>query len=262
MKILAINGSHRGSAGHTAFLLKKLSNGIVSAGGEFESVDLARLKINHCLSCGKCNSPDHYLKCVFEEKDDARSVFDKMAAADIIVFATPIYIFTMTGLMKNFLDRMYATADVFDLNVTKSGLIFHHVDEAICSKPFVALVCCDNVEKETPKNVISYFKTYAKFNDAPLAGMLVRNAGRFAGHGRKPEMEQIAPKLTTAYAAFEKAGRELVKNGCVSRSTEKEASCNIIPMPPIFKVLKHFRPFKEKMVQQARQMTKYEEGAV
>jgi len=30
------------------------------------------------------------------------------------------------------------------------------------------MVCCDNLEDETPRNVISYFKTYAKFMDAPM----------------------------------------------------------------------------------------------
>ncbi len=262
MKLLAVNGSYRGRQGHTAFLLSKLSKGAVFAGAEFEVVNLAELKINRCLSCGKCNSPEHYLKCVFDDKDDVRSVFEKMAWADILVFATPVYVFGLSGLMKIFLDRLYATADVFDLQLTQSGLVFHHIDQAICSKPFAVLVCCDNVEKEMTGNVTSYFRTYARFNDAPQVGVLVRNAGRFAGHGKDPEAFQRIPRLAKSYEAFEAAGKELATIGHITSSTEKSAAQNIIPMPAVFKILKHFRPFKKIMVQKARQMVKYEEGAV
>jgi multimeric flavodoxin WrbA len=262
MKILAINGSHRGQKGHTQFLLDLLAKGIVSGGGEFEAVTLAEKKINHCLSCGKCNSKDHYLKCVHEDKDDMKSVLEKMAGADILVFATPIYIFTMTGLFKNFLDRLYSTGDVFDLQITRSGMFFHHIDKDVCSKPLVSLICCDNTEAETPKNVVSYFRTYAKFHDAPLVGELVRNAGRFAGHGKDPGAPERAPKLKQAYAAFERAGLELATEGRISRATQRTAAQNILPIPPHLKPFRNLRPIKMKMLQQARRMSFYREGDV
>ena len=262
MKILAINGSYRGRQGHTSFLLSKLSKGAVFAGAEFDVVNLAELKINRCLSCGKCNSPEHHLQCVFDDKDDVRSVFEKMAWADILVFATPVYLFGLSSLMKTFLDRTYATADVFDIRLTQSGLFFHHIDPSISSKPFVVLVCCDNVEKEMTGNVTSYFRTYARFQDASQVGVLVRNAGRFAGHGKNPEAFRRAPNLARVYEAFETAGKELALLGHIKSSTEKSAAQNIIPTPAVFKILKHFRPFKKIMVQKARQMMKYEEGAV
>ena len=256
MKILAINGSHRGGNGFTHFLLGRLFDGAAAAGAECEEVALAEVKINRCLSCGVCNSKDHFLKCVFDEKDDVRGVFNKMAEADILVFATPVYIFSMTALFKTFLDRLYATGDVFDLRLTKSGLFFHHVDASICSKPFVALICCDNPEKETPKNVISYFRTYARFNDAPQVGLLVRNSGRLAGHGKDPEAIKRIPKLADVYKAYELAGRELAMEGRIRPATQKTANQNILPIPPVLRVLNHLRPFKKKMLERARQMTR------
>ena len=262
MKILAINGSHRGDKGHTRFLVDKLFKGASEAGADCECIDLIKHTVKPCLSCGKCNSPDQYLKCVYEDKDDVASIFEKMAEADIHVYATPIYIFTMTSLLKVFLERMYARGDVFDLLVTRSNLVFHHIDRDICAKPFVGLVCCDNVEKETPKNVISFFKTYARFNDTEQVGLLVRNAGRFAGHGQNPEAITGNPLLARAYEAFERAGRELATEGRINRVTEKAAAANIIPMPPIIKLLRRFKPIKEKMVSQARAAMKYQSGAI
>ena len=262
MKILAINGSHRGEKGFTHFLIGKIFGGAIAAGADCEEIVLAKLKINRCISCGKCNTKNHFLKCVFDEKDDVREVFNKMAAADVLVFATPIYIFNMSALLKTFLDRLYATADVFDLKLTQSGLFFHHLDRDICSKPFVTLICCDNPEKETSKTLISYFQTYSRFHDAPQVGLLVRNAGRLATHGKDPEVEKRVPKIAEVYKAYEDAGRELANVGRIRQSTQKRANQNILPVPPAYKILKYFRPFKEKMVEKAREMTKYSEGDV
>ena len=264
MKILAINGSHRGRKGFTHFLIDKVFEGATNAGAECEEVALSEIKMNYCISCGKCNSKSHYLKCVFEDKDDVKSVFDKIAAADLVIYATPIYIFNISSMMKTFLDRTYSTADVFELTLSKSGLVFHHLNPEISSKPFVPLICCDNMEKETPKNVISFYKTFSSFQDAPLAGLLVRNAGGFIGHGKKPEMEQLFPKIAASIKAFEKAGMELATLGRITRSTQKTASQSVLPIPPLKKVLNRFRPFKQKMVDQINVMRKqtYTEGDI
>ncbi|WP_368652502.1 flavodoxin family protein [Ornithinibacillus sp. 4-3] len=37
--------------------------------------------------------------------DDYNTVIDKVLAHDILIFSTPIYWYTMTGIMKNFIDR-------------------------------------------------------------------------------------------------------------------------------------------------------------
>ena len=249
MRIIAINSSHRGDSGYTRFLIGKLFQGATTAGAECEVITLAKLKINRCLACGKCHTQEQYLKCVQDEKDDVRMVFNKMANADIIVFATPVYIFTMTGLLKTFLDRLYATGDIYDARLSKSGLIFHHINHTICSKPFVTLVCCNNVENESLKNVISYFRTYAKFQDAPQVGILVRNGGRLAGYGKDPGQEKKVPKIFDVYKAYEQAGRELATEGRIRRSTQRRANQEIIPIP-LFKILKHFRLFKLKLIRQ------------
>lgn len=56
-----------------------------------------------CLGCGVCkmNGP-----CV--QKDDFGIIRDKLVEADMIVFATPIYYFGMSGQLKNVIDRFYS----------------------------------------------------------------------------------------------------------------------------------------------------------
>jgi len=253
MKILAINASYRGKKGHTYFLANKLLEGASAVGAECEIVTLARLKINRCLACNRCHTPEHHLQCVQEDKDDVAEVFRKMAAADMIVYATPIYVFGVSGLLKIFLDRMYSTGDVRDLRLSKSGLMFHHINHEISSKPFVTLVCCDNLENEMPKNALSYFKAFSKFMDAPQVGVLVRNGGLLSGHGQNPEREKEVPKIFDVYAAYEQAGHELATVGYIKRATRRRANQEIVPAP-MFGILKRLKPLKGKLVERARQM--------
>lgn len=253
MKILAINSSYRGNKGHTRFLIDKLFSGAIESGAECEVVTLSEKRMNLCRACSTCQTEKHYLKCIFDEKDDVKSIFNKMADADIIIFATPVYIFGISGLMKIFIDRLYSTSDVNDMKITNSKLMFHHINSAICSKPFVTLVCCDNLEDETPKNISAYFKTYSRFMDAPQVGKLVRNGGAITGHGKDPLKEYKFPKIYDVYEAYIQAGRELVEYGQITNKTEKKANQEIIPVP-LFRFIKNLKPLKKKFIEQAEKM--------
>ncbi len=255
MRILAINASHRGDRGHTSFLIQKLFQGAAAAGAECEPITLANLKINRCLGCGHCHTDDHFLQCVYDGKDDVRGVFEKMAGADILIYATPVYIFGVSGLLKTFIDRMNAVGNTRDLRLSKRGLMFHHIDHTICSKPFVVLVCCDNLERETPKNVLSYFRTFSRFMDSPQVGVLLRNGGRLSGHGRDPDRQKRFPKILEVYAAYEQAGRELAREGRIRGGTQRRANQEIIPVP-FFGFLKRlpFKTLKRRFIVEARKM--------
>lgn len=253
MRILAINSSYRGHKGYTNFLIDKIFEGVRECGAECEVVTLSENEINMCKACNICQSEKHYLKCIYNEKDDVKSIFNKMEKSDIIIFATPVYIFGISGLMKIFLDRIYSTSDVNDIRVSKSKLMFHHINHSICSKPFVTLICCDNLEDETPKNILSYFKTYSQFMDAPQVGTLIRNAGVLTGQGKDPEKEKKFPKIYEVYEAYKQAGRELAEYGKITGKTERKANQEIIPVP-FFKIIKNLKPLKGKFVEVAKKI--------
>lgn len=253
MKILAINASHRADRGLTHFLIEKLFSGARENGADCEEVLLAALKIERCLACDRCQESSHYLKCVHAGRDDVGAVFRKMAAADLIVYATPVYIFGMTGLMKTFLDRLKSTSDSNILRVTGSGLLFHHIDPAVCSKPFVCLVCCDNLEAATPATVISYFRTFARFMDAPMKGTLVRSGGKLFGYGKDPSRENHLPIIGQVFAAYQQAGRDLALYGRIRPATQRCANREILPVP-FFGWIKRLRirALKQKFIEHAR----------
>jgi multimeric flavodoxin WrbA len=102
IKILALNGSPQGKQGKTDIILQALLKGMETAGASIETVYLNQQKINHCLGCMCCwmKTPG---KCILQ--DDMAPLLEKLKQADCLIYATPLYCFTMTGLMKNFLDR-------------------------------------------------------------------------------------------------------------------------------------------------------------
>jgi multimeric flavodoxin WrbA len=259
MKILAINGSHRGEKGYTQFLINKLFAGAARAHAECETVVLKSHKINPCIACRACHKPDHYLKCVFDEKDDVALIFDKMRQADVLVFATPVYIFHMTGLMKVFLDRITSTADSSVMTTSDTGLFFHHIDKELISKPFLLLTTQDNIEDETSKNIEGYFRTFSSFLDAPMAGVIRRKSGVLVGHGHDAQKELKYPVVQQIYRSIEQAGFELATHRRLSKKTESKCNLPVVSIPfPVsmllkFKTFRHNKPFMAKILAKVKE---------
>ena len=89
MKIIALNGSPRGHKGNTEVILKQFLKGCESAGAKTETIYLKDKNIKHCCGCFTCweKTPG---KCIY--KDDMEDLLVKVSKADIIVYATPLYL--------------------------------------------------------------------------------------------------------------------------------------------------------------------------
>jgi multimeric flavodoxin WrbA len=82
-------------------LTERVLEGAREAGLETETIALRRLKIRPCTGCDKCWQIDGR-PCAF--KDDMP--YDTIAASDILLFATPVYWYAPTAIMKAFIDRL------------------------------------------------------------------------------------------------------------------------------------------------------------
>lgn len=101
--MLGINGSARKN-GNTAKLLRKVLSYAEELGAKTQILHLIEKEIKPCLSClaeGKCTYPCRV-------KDDMPEVFEKLKKADCIILGSPTYWYSLSGLMKNFLDRLTA----------------------------------------------------------------------------------------------------------------------------------------------------------
>ena len=98
-RVLIISGSPRKN-GNSDILCGQFEKGAREAGNTVEKVDLRELKIGYCKACYGCRGTG---VCV--QKDDMESLLEKMAAADVLVLATPVYFYSMDGQMKTMRDK-------------------------------------------------------------------------------------------------------------------------------------------------------------
>lgn len=224
MHVTMINGSQRKRPGFTAIILGYFAEGIAAAGGSSETIDLSSLGVKPCVACEACQKTGAG-HCLLHQGDGAELAFAAMRRADIVVYASPVYVFSPSSLLKSLLERFYGLGRESAFVVTRSGLLFHEVDRGVCGKPFVAIVTSDNSERETVINCERYFRSLSRFLDAPLLGLLVRQGGRLIRSGR------AAVSLGEVREAFRCAGEELIRRGRVSRATERRLRRSAIPLP-------------------------------
>lgn len=106
-KIVVLNGSPR-AKGNTATLVKAFTEGAVAAGHEVTCFDLQKMDIHPCLGCC-CGGKDPESPCV--QKDDMLKIYPAYREADVVVLASPLYYWTISGQLKCAFDRLFAVAE-------------------------------------------------------------------------------------------------------------------------------------------------------
>jgi multimeric flavodoxin WrbA len=91
--------------GNSTILGQQIADGAKAGGAKVDVVNLSKMDIRPCMACDKCHAGDEQL-CVM--KDDMQKLYKKIIEADAIIFASPIYFFTMSAQMKLLMDRCYA----------------------------------------------------------------------------------------------------------------------------------------------------------
>ena len=97
--VLVISSSLRNKS-NSETLAQEFAKGAAEAGNKVEVVSLRGKKIAFCTGCLASQKKG---KCVIN--DDANVITAKMKKAEVIVFATPIYYYEMSGQLKTMLDR-------------------------------------------------------------------------------------------------------------------------------------------------------------
>lgn len=102
--ILILSGS-RNRKGQTARAVDAVARGVAAAGGSAEVIFLTVKKLERCRQCekdgwGLCRREGY---CIIE--DDFAGIVEKLLAADLVVFATPVYFSDLSESMRGFLDR-------------------------------------------------------------------------------------------------------------------------------------------------------------
>jgi multimeric flavodoxin WrbA len=103
--ILIIQGGGR-PKGNTAQLTASFEKGAADAGHSIETISLLKNEVKGCLGCNACR---YGKPCI--QKDSFNELVPKIKNADLIVFASPLYFWTISSRIKAFIERFYCIAE-------------------------------------------------------------------------------------------------------------------------------------------------------
>ena len=219
MRIVAFNGSPRGAAGNTQVMVENFLSGAEAAGAETENIILADRKIGHCRGCFACwlKTPG---KCII--KDDMEELLEKFKA-DIIVFASPLYVDNVTGIMKDFMDRTIPRLEPH-IGKDENGECKHPVRTGH-SPGFVIISNCGFTGMEHFQVLKLLFRRVARNTGSKIMAEIYRDGGGILASS----LLILKPFLMHYNKLLKKAGSELVTDGRISDKTQLKLEKTIVP---------------------------------
>ncbi len=204
MKVTVFNGSPAGLNSATHVIARAFLKGAASAGAETENIFLSEHKIFQCRGCFSCwfHTPG---KCVMA--DDMKSLLKLYNESDIVCFATPVFTWNMTALLKNFADRLVPLKSPL---VTEDHGNFDLQDaDARMQKTIVISNCGFPGE-----NNFDVLRAAVACCNPTLT--IFRNCGKLLKSKDPSVMETVKQWL----AIVEQSGKELITQGKVSEDTK------------------------------------------
>jgi multimeric flavodoxin WrbA/putative sterol carrier protein len=210
MKILAIQGSPRPKVSNTEILLQEFLKGARSQEAETETIYLKEKEFHPCVGCYTCWAKTPGV-CVF--KDDMPELLEKVKACDILVYATPLYNYNLTSLLKAFQERLLP---LLDPHLIKTGETYRHPQRYKMNRKMVLISTCGFPEVAHFEGLRHVFRHIEKSGQTPLVGELLVPGGELLKQqGMKENVQGV---LRTAY----RAGVEVMREGRVLEETEME----------------------------------------
>ena len=175
--ILIFKGSPR-EKGNSAVLADRAAAGAKEAGALVESIYLHGLDIRACDACDLCRDTN---MCVIQ--DDMNRIYPKLAAADAILLASPVYWFTFSAQLKLCIDRWYA----FQGNRWKE----------VSHKQFGIILTYGDTDLYTSGaiNAIHTIETMCRFLESKIAGIVHGSLSEVGDAEKHPELLQRAYDL-------------------------------------------------------------------
>jgi multimeric flavodoxin WrbA len=210
VKITSFNGSPKGERGNTHVIVDAFLKGAREAGAETENVLLAKKKVSPCTGCNAC-----WMKTpgVCAQRDDMDELLATAIASDTIVFATPVYVDNVTGLMKNFMDRLVPLADPH-WEKDGGGECRHVMRHGKPSK--IAVISNCGFPQQSHFQVLRLlFRRVARNIHADLIAEIYRDGGALL---TSPVIE-LRPIVERYKDVVRHAGREVVENSRISAET-------------------------------------------
>ena len=105
IKILVINGSYR-KDGFTDQTVGALTQALVAAGAELDTIFLRAYPIEFCLNCRECTQQPGAAPGECVHHDGMRELINKIEQADCYILASPTNMGAVTAIFKRFMERL------------------------------------------------------------------------------------------------------------------------------------------------------------
>jgi multimeric flavodoxin WrbA len=220
MKITVFNSSPRADKGNTHFMVEAFLTGAKEAGAEVENIFLAKKKIRPCQGCFSCwiKTPGG---CAIT--DDMSELLQVFAAADIVVFATPLYVDNVSGIMKNFMDRLIPSANPH-FEKDENGQ-YRHVMGSDKAPKIAVISNCGFPEQDHFQVMRLLFRRIARNFHSDVIAEIYRGGGEIL----RVDHLILKPFIWKYRKLLEKAGREVAQNMQLSEKTREELERPLIP---------------------------------
>lgn len=103
-RIVILNGSPRRN-GNTSALVREFTKGAENAGNTVIEFFLNSMDIHGCRGCFGGHSSK---ECPCVQQDDMNKIYPAVRDCDVIVLATPLYYWNMSGQIRTAVDRLFA----------------------------------------------------------------------------------------------------------------------------------------------------------
>ena len=135
---------------------------MVPAEHKVERIKIADYKVGGCLGCDACRWDIAAPGCI--QRDDAGVLLQRLMKTDVIVYATPLYVWGFTAQMKAFLDRHYCLVKWADGRV---------VNSLLRGKRTALLVTCGDVSQGSADLIQGIFDREMRYLGCEIIGKYI-----------------------------------------------------------------------------------------
>ena len=232
MRVVAFNSSPLMEKGNTSVILTPFLEGLKETGANVELFYTKKLNINPCQGDFNCwlRTPG---RC--HQDDDMQMLHPRMRQADVWVLATPVYVWGVSGPLKNLLDRVIPLVEPFI--ELYNDHCSHPIRQNTKVRKFVLVSNCGFWEMDNFEPLLAQMNALSTFTRLEFVGALLRPHGPALA-----TMLQMGEPVDDVLHAAREAGRQLGDTGVMSPGTLAIVSRPLLPRERYLALMnQHFR---------------------
>lgn len=211
-------------------MLNLFIEGMKRGNADVEVIYSCDFDIGDCRGCFNCwgATPG---ECI--QDDDMKEVLSKIAEADLLVLATPVYVDGMTGSLKTLLDRSIPL--IKGRFIIRDDHCRHPLRENAKAGKLALLSVCGFTEMDNFDPLVVHVEALSKNINREYVGAVLRPAAWSI-----PLAEQQGMDVKDVGAAISEAGYQLVTDGLMQQEALATASREVLPREHVIKMMESY----------------------